>query len=246
MPRVLLFACAVLLALPLAAQQQDPSAPAPQQNSAAKHKKQDQQPAPPKKPSTAEQNPFPEAQSEAAARQAQQQPHDQTPAPSAPAPQNADAPKAKPSEADQNPFPEEQSRHAAQQANPGRQGQAPSGSGPGYSSSQTGLQGLDVPKSTDELRSIHSPSVGKKDTQVGLFYLKTGDYQGAYDRFAEATKVDPSNADAVFGLAESARHLNHRDEAIRNYQLYLSALPDGPRAKDARKGLKELGVKPAS
>ena len=228
----------------MAAQQQDSSAPPPQ-NAPSKHKKQDQQPPAPKKPSTADQNPFPEAQSEAAARQAQQRQQDQSPAtPSAPAPQTPDGPKAKPSEADQNPFPAEQSRKAAQQANPGSQ--APSGSAPGYSSSQTGLQGIDVPKSTDELRSIHSPSVGKKDTQVGLFYLKTGNYQGAYDRFVEATKVDPTNADAVFGLAESARHLNHRDEAVRNYQLYLSALPDGPRAKDARKGLKELGVKPAS
>jgi Flp pilus assembly protein TadD len=79
-----------------------------------------------------------------------------------------------------------------------------------------------------------------------LFYLKTGNYQGAYDRLREAARVDPTNADAVFGLAEAARHLNRRDEAIRNYQLYLSALPDGPRAKDARKGLKELGVKPNS
>src|SRR5690348_6735086 len=239
MSRVLLFACAVMLALPLTAQQQDSSVPPPQQRSQEKHKKQDQQNQTQKKP--ADQNPFPEAQSEAAARQAQQQ--EQPPAPSAPT-QSAPAPHetapAKPSEADRNPFPEQQSRQAAQQE------QKQSSSGSSYSSSQAGLEGFEPPKTADDLRNIHNPSLGKKDTQVGLFYLKTGDYRGAYDRLQEATRVDPTNADAVFGLAEAARHLNRRDEAIHNYQLYLSALPDGPRAKDARKGLKELGVKPNS
>ena len=245
MSRVLLVACALLLALPIAAQHQDPSAPAPRQNSSAKQKKQDQQPQ--KKPSTAQQNPFPEAQSEAAARQAQQQ-QDQSAPPPAPVPHEADAPKPKPSddgkssEADQNPFPEDQSRKAAQQDQQGHQ-LSPS---PGYSSSQTGLQGLDIPKTNDEAHNIHNSSLGNKDTQVGMFYLKTGNFRGAYDRLAEATRVDPTNADAVFGLAEAARHLNLRDEAIRNYKLYLSALPDGSRAKDARKALKELGVPPNS
>lgn len=234
MSRLLLFACAMTLALPLAAPQQDSSAPPPQQRSQEKHKKQEAQNQTQKKP--AEQNPFPEAQSEAAARQAQQQ--DQPAPPSAPAPHETTP--DKPSEADQNPFPEQQSRQAAQQD------QKQSSSAPSYSSSQSGLQGFEPPKTADDLRNIHNPSLGKKDTQVGLFYLKSGNYQGAYDRLQEAARVDPTNADAVFGLAEAARHLNRRDEAIRNYQLYLSALPDGPRAKDARKGLKELGVKPNS
>lgn len=234
MSRVFLFACAVMLALPLGAQQQDSSAPPPQQRSQEKHKKPEQQNQTQKKP--AEQNPFPEAQSEAAARHAQQQ--EQPPAPSAPAPHET-APD-KPSEANRNPFPQQQSRQAAQQE------QKQSSSGSSYSSSQAGLEGFEPPKTADDLRNIHNPSLGKKDAQVGLFYLKTGNYQGAYDRLQEAARVDPTNADAVFGLAEAARHLNRRDEAIRNYQLYLSALPDGPRAKDARKGLKELGVKPNS
>ena len=234
MSRVLLFACAVMLALPLGAQQQDSSTPPPQQRSQEKHKKPDQQNQTQKKP--AEQNPFPQAQSEAAARHAQQQ--EQPPAPSASAPHET-APD-KPSEANRNPFPQQQSRQAAQQE------QKQSSSGSSYSSSQAGLEGFEPPKTTGDFRNIHNPSLGKKDAQVGLFYLKTGNYQGAYDRLREAARVDPTNADAVFGLAEAARHLNRRDEAIRNYQLYLSALPDGPRAKDARKGLKELGVKPNS
>jgi tetratricopeptide (TPR) repeat protein len=266
MRRRSLFATVLLpvlaLAVPLAAQQgsastqqQDQSTP----NAPAPQKTKQEAPQTKKKPSEAEQNPFPEAQSEAAAHPAQ--PQGSTP--SAPAPQNPpDAPQpasqnGKP--ADQNPFPEAQSEKA-QEKSEGQNaeqkgGQQPAGSPDSgrspedYSSSHLKL--LDLPGDNDAANPAggvngHNPALATKDTQVGMFYLKTGDYKGAYDRFAEATKADPGNADAVFGLAESARRLNHRDEAVRNYQLYLSALPDGPRAKDSRKALKDLGVKPNS
>lgn len=230
-------ACLLVLTLPVAAQQQEQSqsAPSDRQNasSAAQGKKAQPQPASRKKPS-GEQNPFPEAQSEAAAQEEQQQKNATAPAASEP-----DAPKTKSSEANQNPFPEEQSQKAAQQNE-----DHGSSSGQDYSSSQTGLQGLDIPKNANKARVTEDPSLGKKDVEVGTFYLKTGDYKGAYGRFREATQLDPTNSDAVFGLAETARHLNLRDEAIRNYRLYLSALPDGPRAKEARKGLKDLGARP--
>jgi tetratricopeptide (TPR) repeat protein len=267
---------ALVLAWPLAAQQQSSSPPPAQQdqsapNAPAPQKSAQQASQAKKKPSEAEQNPFPEAQSQGAARQAQQQ---QDSAPSAPAPQqdqstpNAPAPQnGKPSTADQNPFPESQSENAQrsqEQSESEKSGQdnGQSGSrkpaappGPGkspddYSSSHLKLS--DLPGDNDAADpgasgvNGHNPALATKDTQVGMFYLKTGDYKGAYDRFAEATKADPGNADAVFGLAESARRLNLRDEAVRNYRLYLAAVPDGPRAKDSRKALKEMGVSPNS
>jgi tetratricopeptide (TPR) repeat protein len=261
-------ALALPLALPLAAQQQSngqssSAPPPPQQDQSAPNAPAPQKSAQPKKkPSEAEQNPFPEAQSEAAAHQGQQQQDD---APSTPAPQNPAAPQpaeqnGKPSTADQNPFPESQSENAQRsrdQTNdqkPGQNdGQNPApGSGKSaddYSSSHLKL--LDVPggdaaNPDTEGANGHNAALATKDTQVGTFYLRTGDYKGAYNRFAEATKADPGNAEAVFGLAESARRLNLRDEAVRNYRLYLSALPDGPRAKDSRKALKDLGVNPNS
>ncbi len=87
---------------------------------------------------------------------------------------------------------------------------------------------------------IHDPRLAADDIHVGQFYLNREDYKGAYARFKEATQADPENADAVFYLAEAARHMNHRDEAVQNYQLYLAALPDGPKAKEANKALREL------
>lgn len=238
MPRFFIAVCAVLLAMPLGAQQQEPPQ-SRQQNPTSAQKKSSQQPAA-HKPSAAEENPFPEAQSQAAARKAQQQ--DQEATPSAPARQPQEETKGKTSESEQNPFPEKQSEKAAGQD----QEQGSSGSSGAYSSSQSGLQGLDIPKTNSDAKALQDPNLGKKDTQVGLFYLKTGDYRGAYERFVEATRIDPENPDAVFGLAEAARHLDRRDEAIRNYLLYLNALPDGPRAKAARKGLKDLGASPNS
>lgn len=253
--------CALLLAVSLSAQQQDSNAPAQQQqDSQAAQKKADQQKTDQQKKRSATQtNPFPEAQSQKAADQ-DEQPSGSAPAngqnePAAPQPA-ASGQQKKHSTAEDNPFPESESEKAAHQAEP----QAPASSAPSgsaqpdqdYSSSQTKLKGLDLSGASDARiadgagGTILSPELGRKDTKVGEFYLHTGDYKGAYDRFVEATKVDPGNAQAVFDLAEAARHLNNRPEAVRNYQLYLSALPDGPRSKDARKALRDLGVQPNS
>jgi tetratricopeptide (TPR) repeat protein len=253
--------CAFLLAVSLSAQQQDSNTPAQQQQARqAAQKKTDQQKKPDqKKPSTAEENPFPEGKSEKAADQDQEQsgsaPANGQNEPAAPQPA-ASGQQKKHSTAEDNPFPESESEKAAHQAEP----QPPASSGPSggaqpdqdYSSSQTKLKGLDLSGANDSRiadgggGTILSPELGRKDTKVGEFYLHSGDYKGAYDRFVEATKVDPGNAQAVFDLAEAARHLNNRPEAVRNYQLYLSAVPDGPRSKDARKALKDMGIQPNS
>ncbi|MGC2637703.1 MAG: tetratricopeptide repeat protein [Acidobacteriaceae bacterium] len=265
--RKLAFAAAWLLAVPLFAQQQQDSTPPPQQNAPpskdASAKKQAKTPGQPqKKPSEAEQNPFPETQSEAAAHQAT--PQDGQSAPSAPAPQPAETPSQlgnKPSEADQNPFPATQSQKAtgedqqpgSGQRKPADQPPSSSSSGaPGQDDSSSKLPGFEPPPDLDTSKADEGdgttadPALARKDTQVGTFYLQSGDYKGAYDRFAEAVRIDPGNADAVFGLADAAQRLNRRDEAIQNYRLYLAALPQGPHAKEVRKALKEMGAGPNS
>jgi tetratricopeptide (TPR) repeat protein len=239
----------VLLALPLAAQQQDNSAPSQQQNppTAPAPQKKDQ----PKK-STADQNPFPEAQSEAAAHQTQ--PPDSGSQPDAPKPQTAPPtnPSSKPG--DQNPFPEAQSEKAAHQAQPQDKQSlpaAPPGSSDDGNFSSSQVKGLEMPTTNEAPPADLPPSslpwnpkLARKDAGIGDFYMESGNWKGAYDRFLEANRSDPGNAEAVFGLAESARHLGHEDEALRNYRLYLAALPNGPHAKEVRKALKEMGAAP--
>ena len=241
-PALPIAAMAFLLAIPVLAQQQENSAPpAAQKNSAAK--KQDQQPTSNQHKPAAQENPFPQEQSEKAARQAQQQQNQSVP--------DQPQPHAGSSTANQNPFPEEKSEKAAHQAQQ-QSSEAQKSAPAGQDGSSSHVKGLDLgdlggsASSDGAGGTVLSPELGRKDTKVGNFYLHSGDYKGAYDRFAEATKVDPTNADAVFGLAEAARRLNRRAEAVSNYQLYLSAVPDGEHAKDARRALKELGAAPRS
>ena len=243
-------ASVVLLSLSLAARQQDNSAP-PQQNPPASTSPSATQKTDQPKKSTAEQNPFPEAQSQAAAHQGQPQDNAE---PSAPQPQTAPPGGSpnKPSSA-QNPFPEAQSEKAAHQTQQDTSSPSAHPNPPddqNYSSSQ--VKGLDMP-TTDAApppgvvtELPWNPKLAKKDAQIGDFYLESGNWRGAYERFTEANRSDPGNAEAVFGLAEAARHLSHTDEALRNYRLYLSALPNGPHAKEVRKALKEMGAAPPS
>ena len=248
-PRVL--PAALLLALAVAAQQQSSSSSPPQQSSSQqqtsadqkKPAKQDKKDKPAQNQSPAQQNAFPEAQSEKAAEQAhpaQPQGQQQNP-PAAPTPSTQPR-----SEAEQNPFPEAQSEKAAKQAQQ-RENPAPSSqtSTSSPDSSSSAVPGLNLPTQSAKQPGppVLTTSLGRQDTKVGNFYLQSGDWKGAYSRFLEATQADPGNADAVYGLAASAQHLGYRKVAIQNYQLYLSALPDGPRAKDCRKALKDLGAK---
>ena len=102
---------------------------------------------------------------------------------------------------------------------------------PGFSSSQ----------SNPAPDQVADPARAKKDAEVGGFYLKKGDYQGALRRYQDAMAADPTNVDAIFGLAETQHMLKKNADAARNYQLYLEIVPNGPKAKQAMKALKTLG-----
>lgn len=180
---------------------------------------------------------------------------DQSAAPDAP---QAAAPK-KPSTGEDNPFPEDISRKAAAEVKgdtAAPDAPAPADSAPDAKQSQgsSSLDGVDKLGLDDEERQklklaspdgspdVYDPKRATEDVRVGKFYLKTGDYKGAYDRFKDATLYDHEDADAVFWLAEAARKIDHRPEAVQNYRLYLAAVPDGPNSKAARKALGELSA----
>jgi len=160
---------------------------------------------------------------------------------------DAEQQSGKPSPADANPFPEAESRKAENAANAAAPTKTTQ---PDYSSSRVDLKRFDENADRDTRISngaggyIHDPQLAAQDDKVGKFYLQTGDYKGAYDRYKEATLVAPEDANAVFGLAESARGLHRTKEAVTNYTIYLDAFPDGKRAKDARKALAELDSAP--
>jgi tetratricopeptide (TPR) repeat protein len=161
--------------------------------------------------------------------------------------QNAGQQQPKKSTADDNPFPEDISEKAAAEARAREAAKPAPAAETGESSSRSKQpDSLDLEGDRDSRIAdgaggiIHDPKLAADDIHVGQFYLNREDYKGAYTRFKEATLADPENPDAVFFLAEAARHMNHRDEAVQNYQLYLAALPGGPKSKEAHKALREL------
>jgi hypothetical protein len=177
------------------------------------------------KPSTANDNAFPEAVSRDAAKAA-----------------SDGASGAKPSTANDNPFPEAVSRDAAKAAGndqtppPTPKPDLP----PGVSSSQSSGSLDDGDNAPGARRLLPNPARAKKDAEVGGFYLKQGDYQGALLRFQDALSVDATNVDAIFGLAQTQQMLKKNADAARNYELYLDIVPNGPKSKEALKALKTL------
>jgi tetratricopeptide (TPR) repeat protein len=160
--------------------------------------------------------------------------------------------------AEDNPFPEDISKQAAAAAAADEKADrkaASSGSVAAKDADQDDNSSRDKFKDLDLLGDhdsrisngaggiVVNTKLSDDDVRVGVFYMQTGDYQGAYERLKEAVLVNPDNAEAVFRLGEAARKLNKKDEALANFEIYLTALPDGPRAKTARKAISELAKK---
>lgn len=146
---------------------------------------------------------------------------------------------------DENAFPlakSEAAQAAREKAN--MQASAPRGD---YSSSSQRLPGVNAlgngpaVNGFEEQHPAFDPALGKKDDKVGRFYLRSGDWAGAYGRYEQATRVNPEDLHAVIGLAMAADHLGKRAIAIQNYKLYLDVVPNGKHSKEALKALKRLG-----
>ncbi len=234
-----------LLMLPAMAQQPATPDSGSQSSPPAPSKQQKQPPAP---KSAAQENPFPDDVSKDAAQQQQSQP------PDASAPDAGQQPAQRPSDAAKdNPFPEDVSKGAAAAAKDnnaaGSSSSSSSSSNPGGGDTDpdadvprdSGRHKLKKPTDKDiQSGSLAGQGEAQDDVRVGRFYLNTGAYKGAYERFAEATRMDPTNVDAIYGLAAAAAGLHRTEEALTNYKLYLAIVPDGEKAKSARKAILAL------
>jgi tetratricopeptide (TPR) repeat protein len=239
-----------------APQPQKKPAPKPQPPSDSKDSSSSSTPpadAPaPKQPPAKDENAFPEAVSRDAAKAASDV-SGTTKTPAAndnPFPEavSRDAAKAasdgsgttKTPAANDNPFPEAVSRDAAKAAGNDQNPAPKSNLPPGVSSSQSTDDLGDTDTPAEARRTLPSPGRAKKDTEVGGFYMDSGNYQGALERYQDAMANDPTNVDAIFGMAEAQQMLKKNADAARNYQLYLDIVPNGPKSKQAMKALKTL------
>ncbi|WP_353062026.1 hypothetical protein RBB77_11985 [Tunturibacter psychrotolerans] len=205
--------------------------PAPCQNAS-----QPSAPCPPpaKKPSTAEQFPFPGAPVK----------------PAAPPPDSPGSATTPSSAAADHPFPT-----TPTPALPGDDSSSSSGSSNSDSSSSSGtdpeVPDTDMPKPGTEGSSVHRklPKVQRvqtddervdEDLRVAKFYMRDDNLKGAYLRAQDAVKTQPDYSAAHYALGEIAQKMKKKDEAIAEFQTYLKLDPDGEKAKEARRALDEL------
>jgi tetratricopeptide (TPR) repeat protein len=80
-----------------------------------------------------------------------------------------------------------------------------------------------------------NPLQADSEIRVGNFYWKKGSYKAAARRFEEATRWDPSRAEAFLRWAESLEKLKDKDGAKRAYAKYLELAPDAKNADQIRK-----------
>ncbi len=156
-------------------------------------------------------------------------------------------------EAKQKQQQQEQEQQAAQQAQipPNQPAPHSSSSRAGDSSSRDSIIDLAPPPGDDishegaglsDVEEFHpwDPHRAMKDVEVGDFYFKRGNYSAAESRYAEALQWKPNDAIATFHLAQSQEKLGKVSDALKNYQGYLKILPQGEFAEDAKKSIERL------
>ena len=82
-----------------------------------------------------------------------------------------------------------------------------------------------------------NPLQAQKELKAGGFYFKKGNYKAAARRFQEATKWDPSSAEAFLRLGQSEEKLKDGKAAHDAYAKYLELAPDAKDAEAIRKKL---------
>jgi len=75
--------------------------------------------------------------------------------------------------------------------------------------------------------------------EVGMFYMKKGNYDAAIDRFMDATHFQPKLARPWKLLGEAYEKKHDNGSAIESYKKYLEVFP---RAEDAEKVKKRISM----
>ena len=91
--------------------------------------------------------------------------------------------------------------------------------------------------------AAYNPYRAVHDVEVGKFYLKRGDVDGAISRFKEAMLYKDNYAEPRMLLGECYAKKNDPATAIRYYQEYLKILPDSPESKKVRERIERMQEK---
>jgi tetratricopeptide (TPR) repeat protein len=85
-----------------------------------------------------------------------------------------------------------------------------------------------------------NPMESDRNVKVGNFYMHQGTqsgYRAAAGRYSDATKYNPTSADAFFKLGEAEEKLKRKDAAKAAYHRVLQIAPESKLAKEAKKKL---------
>lgn len=108
---------------------------------------------------------------------------------------------------------------------------------------------LPVPANDDEDEKTftpYDPHRAMKDLEVGNYYLKQKNYRAALERFNDALKYKPNDAEATFGLAVTQEKMDLLEQSRRNYSKYLELLAQGPHVKECEEGLQRVEARLAA
>jgi len=86
-----------------------------------------------------------------------------------------------------------------------------------------------------------NPLQAKAEVKIGNYYFKKRSYRAAAGRFREATKWNPTYAEAYLRLGDAYEKMKETAEARKAYQKYLEL---DPKSKDAPQIRKKLAGKP--
>ena len=85
-----------------------------------------------------------------------------------------------------------------------------------------------------------NPVQAKKELKIGAFYQKKGNERAAAARYLEATRWNPSFADAYWRLAEIRDELEQHNEALDAYRRFAQLEPEDSRTEKARRRIEEI------
>jgi tetratricopeptide (TPR) repeat protein len=102
----------------------------------------------------------------------------------------------------------------------------------------------DPPEEDESLKPTEytfNPLQAEKEVRVGNFYFKKGSFKAAARRYREATRWDPTSAEAYRRLGQAEEKLKDDKAAREAYAKYLEIAPD---AKDAAAIRKKIERRP--
>ncbi|MGH9729744.1 MAG: tetratricopeptide repeat protein [Candidatus Acidiferrales bacterium] len=89
----------------------------------------------------------------------------------------------------------------------------------------------------------YNPMRAVHDVNVGKFYMKRGDIDGAIARFKDAMQYKPNYAEPCLLLGQAYEKKDDPNRAIDYYQRYLKILPGTPESKKVRERIAKLEEK---